>query len=208
MSENLPVYSLKDRVVRAAMDHAAVHGWAGLGFNDLSTASGCSLAELNALFEDKVDILCAYGRMVDRAVMDSVGAADMTMPERDRLFDVLMERFDVLNRDRTALQSVLSSLCLEPHQAVIGLPHLGRSMMWMLECAGIDVTGPRGAVKVLGVVGVYLYTLKTWRGDDSADLSKTMAALDKALGKAESAAGIVNRFVPDNFSGQGGRGQA
>ena len=104
------------------------------------------------------------------------------------LFEILMERFDVLNADRPAVLSILKTVMRDPKQAVIGLPHLGRSMAWMLEAAGIETTGVRGAVRVAGLTGVYLYTVKSWMGDDSADLSKTMAALDRALSRAQQCA--------------------
>lgn len=186
---------LKARAVRAALDLAAKSGWGGVGMQDIAAQCKCTLAELHDVFEDRGDILTAYGRSVDRRVLDSVGKPDMTQSDRDRLFDVMMERFDVLGADRAALQSILKSFCTDPKQAVIGLPHLGKSMVWMLEGAGIDANGAKGAVKALGLLGVYLYTLKAWMDDDSEDLSKTMAALDRALGRAEQWGGVVlNRF--------------
>ena len=62
---------------------------------------------------------------------------------------------------------------------------LCRSMSWMLEAAGMDTGGARGAMRVAGLSGVYLKTLKVWKKDDSPDLSKTMAALDKDLNRLE-----------------------
>ena len=64
-------------------------------------------------------------------------------------------------------------------------------MIWMLEAAGIPANGPRGAVIALGLAGIYLYTLRIWVGDNSPDMGKTMAALDRALDRAE---GLCNRF--------------
>lgn len=190
--ETLP---LKERAVRAALDLAAVTGWGAVSMQDIAAKCKCTLGELHDVFEERGDILTAYGRSVDRRVMDGVGKPDMSQSERDRLFDVMMERFDVLGEDREALKSVLQSFSTDPKQAIIGLPHLGKSMVWMLECAGIEANGAKGAVKALGLLGVYLYTLKAWMDDDSEDLSKTMAALDRALGRAEQLGGMVlNRF--------------
>jgi hypothetical protein len=41
---------------------------------------------------------------------------------------------------------------------------------------------------VKGLVAVWLWTMRTWRGDETEDLSATMAALDSALRRAERAA--------------------
>ena len=180
-SKTLP---LKDRVVRAALDIAAADGWGAVTFQGVAKKCRCSIADLNDIFEDRTDILAAYGRHLDRAVLDRF-TVDRDAPERDRLFEILMERFDILNDDRAAIQSVVKSFCTDPKTAIISLPHLGRSMVWMLEGAGIDANGPRGSIAALGLMGVYLYALKTWMDDDSDDMGKTMAALDRALGRAE-----------------------
>ncbi|HEY8190166.1 MAG TPA: TetR family transcriptional regulator, partial [Micavibrio sp.] len=176
-----PAISLKDRAVQAALDLAAEKGWAHAAMQDIADASQCSLAELHDVFDARFDILAAYGRLIDRRVLESAGAPDRDAPERDRLFDVMMERFDILNENREAVTSILESFRRDPKQAVISLPHLGQSMAWMLEAAGIEVNGPRGALTVAGLTGVYLYALRAWLEDDSRDMGKTMAALDKAL---------------------------
>ncbi len=59
----------------------------------------------------------------------------------------------------------------------------------MLEAAGIDTGGYKGAIKIAGLTALYLKTLKTWREDDSEDMAKTMAELDKNLERSEQWAG-------------------
>lgn len=189
-SPKKPALPLKERAVRAALDLAAQKGWAHVSMQDIAGTAHCTLAELYDVFEDRHDILAAYGRQLDRRVMESV-TVDGDAPERDRLFDVLMERFDILNEDRKAVVAILQSFCTAPKDALISLPHLGRSMVRMLEAAAIDPNGPRGTATALGLAGVYLYTLKAWMDDESADMAKTMAALDRALGRAEQAAGFL-----------------
>lgn len=61
-------------------------------------------------------------------------------------------------------------------------------MRWMLDAVGVGTHGLRGELRVRGLVAVWLWTVRTWQRDDSADLSTTMAALDSALHRAESAA--------------------
>ncbi len=179
---------LKERAVKAALDLSSRMGWDMLTLTDIAKESHASLAELSSVFDDKGDILNAYGRMLDKKTLERFGEADPSMPERDRLFDIIMERFDILNEDRAAIVSVLKSFTTDPKQAIISLPHLGRSMAWMLEAAGMDTNGMRGAIKIAGMTGVYLYALRAWMDDDSTDLAKTMAALDRGLSRAEQAA--------------------
>jgi hypothetical protein len=61
-------------------------------------------------------------------------------------------------------------------------------MRWMLEAAGVSTAGLRGALRVRGLMAVWLWALRAWERDESADLSGTMAALDTALRRAETAA--------------------
>ncbi len=65
------------------------------------------------------------------------------------------------------------------------LPYLCRSMGWMLDAAGIETGGVKGTLKVAALTAIYLKTLYVWHRDDSADMAKTMATLDSALGHAE-----------------------
>lgn len=186
--QKLKARPVKERVVDAALSIAATMPWEMISLSDIADEADATLAELSDYFDDKSDILVAYGRRIDRQVLDSVGTASPDENSRDRLFEILMERFDVIGEDREAFVSILKSFKVDPKQAVISLPHLGRSMSWTLEAAGMDTTGIKGAIRVAGLTGIYINVLRTWIEDDSADLSKTMAALDRNLGRAEQAA--------------------
>ncbi|MGB4106365.1 MAG: TetR family transcriptional regulator [Alphaproteobacteria bacterium] len=177
----------KVKLIESAMNIAAKQGWGHLTLAALASANKMTLAELHEYFEDKQDILTALGRMIDRQVL-AAGEGDEDSSPRDRLFDLLMERYEALNAYRPGLVSVLESFKFDPKQAVIGLPHLCKSMNWMLEAAGQDSNGWGGALRLAGLTGLYIKNLKVWAGDDSADLAKVMASLDKDLGRAESLA--------------------
>lgn len=175
---------LKDRAVKAGLAIAAREGWNGVTFRSIAEETGAGLADLHDVFDDRFDLLSAYGRMVDRRMLEHMGKEHGGSP-RDRLFDLVMERFDILNEDREGLVAVLHGLKTDPKQLVLSLPHLGRSMSWILEAAGISTFGWQGAVRIAGMTGLYLKTLHCWMDDESEDMSATMAALDKNLERAE-----------------------
>jgi len=182
----------KDSIVDAALALAARTPWENVTLADIAKKAKCSLSALAGVFEDKADIMAAYGRRVDQETLASSATGDDESP-RDRLFAVLMDRFDVLNRDRAAVLSILGSFKSDPAQAAITLPHLARSMAWMLEGAGIPAKGWRGAAYVAGLSALYLFVLRTWVEDEGGDLPKTMAALDSALNRAETLVGFIHR---------------
>ena len=64
----------------------------------------------------------------------------------------------------------------------------------MLEAAGISASGPFGLLRTKGLLAVWLAALRVWLADDSNDLSRTMAALDRYLRRAERLAIEFRRF--------------
>ncbi len=181
----------KEDLSKIAIDLAGDLGWEHIRFQDIADEAGISLSDLSHHFDDKICILCAYGKYIDGRTLAEVGEQGHDAPARERLFDILMTRFDVLNEQRDGVLSVLHSFKTDPKQAVISLPYLGRSMTWMLESAGLDTNGIKGALRVMGLKVIYLKALKDWMKDDGDDMPKTMASLDKSLGTAE---GLVERF--------------
>lgn len=178
---------ISEIIVMAALALAAERGWEYITLRDIAEQSGLKLAGLYDVVEDKHDVLVLFGRMIDKRVLETVGFDESSTP-RERLFDILMDRYEILNDYREGLVAILESFKHDPKQVVISMPYLCRSMSWVLESAGIETAGVKGAFKTAGLTGVYLKVLCTWQKDESADLAKTMAALDKALERSERAA--------------------
>lgn len=174
----------RQKAVTAALALAGEKPWEKVTLAEISKKAKLSFADLHEMFADKTDILAAYGRVIDQRVLENA-EANQGESCRDSLFDLMMERFDVLNENREAVCSILRSHLADPKQTVIGLPHLAQSMSWMLEAAGMSTSGLSGAVRVAGLTGIYVMALRVWKEDDSEDLSKTMAALDRYLSRAE-----------------------
>lgn len=191
MAKEKTANSIKDQAVDAALVLAQARAWNLITLSDIAIKSKIPLADFYDYFEDRSDILVMYGRRIDKQVLEAFPVFDVQENPRDRLFDILMERFDVLNENRAALLSILSSFKLDPKQAVISLPHLCRSMTWMLEASDISTSGIKGAIRVAGLTGVYLRVLKVWMRDDTPDMAGTMAALDKSLGKVDRFASLL-----------------
>src|SRR5207248_2974665 len=100
---------------------------------------------------------------------------------RDRVFDLLMRRYDALKPYREALEVLGRELPTDPPAALCLGTGLLCSIGWMLEAAGISTDGLRGIVAVKLTTAAYLATARTWVRDDSPDLAPTMAALDRRL---------------------------
>ena len=170
-------------VIDCALMLAAERGWRHTGLGDIAAASKLSLAELYGHYRSKEAILTAFVRRIDREVL-SAGPAEGESA-RDRLFDILMRRFEALRPHKKALEAILRERAADPMAILCSGLRLKRSMTWMLEAAGIESSGLLGRARAKGLALVYLATMPIWLADDSADLSRTMAALDKRLRRAE-----------------------
>lgn len=172
------------RIIDAALELAAVEGWSGLSLARIAEAAGLTLAELHATFPSKGCLLDAFIRRIDRQVLAG-GPTDAADAARDRLFEVLMRRFDALAPCKAAVAAILRDV-VDPTVGLIGLPAVARSMAWTLEAAGLSSAGLAGLIRVQGLMLVYADAVRVWLRDDTPDMAKTMAALDKGLRRAES----------------------
>ena len=58
-------------------------------------------------------------------------------------------------------------------------------MRWMGEAADLNMEGIAGLLRTKAIGWVWVSSLRTWLKDDSSDLARTMAALDRRLRWAE-----------------------
>jgi len=173
------------RVVEAALELAALQGWRDTSLEDIAGRADLTLAALRRRFPTRGHILAAFLAEIDRTVLEGGEAAE-DEPVRDRLFDVLMRRFDALAPHRKAVEAISRDLLRRPGGlARFAAGPFRRSMAAMLEAAAVPSWGPLQALQVKGLEVVYLAAFRTFLEDDSEDRGRTMAALDRALKRAE-----------------------
>ena len=189
----VPPAGERDRVIDATLALIARDGWRRLGMAAVAAEVGLPILAVYRLFPSKLAILRGFVRRIDEAAMASpVEAAEDERP-RDRVFDLLMRRFDALRRYRDAVEVLERELPADPPAALCTAGRLLHSMAWMLEAAGIATGGLRGVVAVKLTAAAYLATTRTWLRDDSPDLGPTMAALDRRLRGIEGWLGAARR---------------
>ena len=181
------------RVADAAMRLAAEQGWSRTGLLDIARAAGLSAAAFYHRYPDRADVLAAVSRTADLAVLADDQPLDPEESARDRLFDVMMRRYDALQPYREGLRVVMRDLRGEPLTALGFSRHFGRSMAWMLRAAGVEADRLGGAMLTAGLGAVQARVMRVFLDDDTADLSRTMAALDAELRRAERWAGALRR---------------
>ena len=193
----------REKIIAAFLAILEDKPFAAIGFDDIAQRSGLSLAQVRGEFASTFAVLAAYVTATDRAVL-AQDMHDMSEePARERLFDVLMRRLEVLAEQRNAVRSLLRSARSNPPLA-LALNRLAvRSQQWMLTAAGINASGPQGMIRAQGLALLFASVLRTWVDDDDPGQARTMVALDRALARGQRAVGVLNDLcsIPSRLRG-------
>jgi AcrR family transcriptional regulator len=186
----------RERIIEAFRALAAERPFSEIGLTDIAARAGLTLGRVRAEFNSVISILAAHMEEIDRQVLDGTDDADMAEETpREKLFDVLMRRFETLAPHKAAIRSIVRAARCNPP---LGLALNGltvRSMQWMLEAAGISTSGLRGGIRAQGLACIYADVLRTWLDDDDPGLARTMAALDRGLARGQRWSNCLDDLV-------------
>jgi AcrR family transcriptional regulator len=185
-----------DAALDAFLAQIGEKGFAEVTLRDVAAAADAGLADLYRRYPDKVALTAAFLARIDKAVL--AGTPRQVDPEetaRDRLFDVMMRRYDALKPHRPALQAIRRATSRDPLLALALAPALRRSMAAMLEAASLSSEGLSGALRQNGLLAIHYTVSQVFDRDETMDLSKTMAALDSRLKTAERWAQLFERVT-------------
>jgi AcrR family transcriptional regulator len=175
------------KILEAALALIAEKGLGKARLSDLAKQVKIPLPELYKTYPSVNAIVKAYINQIDDEMLKNVAASSGS--KRDMYFDMVMSRMDSLQVYRPGMVRWLRDVIKQPSLWATTFKRWEQSLSLMLDVAK---DSPLYPVKKLGLAGIYLITLRTWIDDETADMSKTMATLDDALGRAES---IGERFM-------------
>ena len=138
------------------------------------------ILQVYRLFPSRTAILCGLFRRIDEAVLAAPVEAAADERPRDRVFDLLMRRFDALQPYRGALYALRRDHPATRHRA------RGGRRAALLDTADARSGGDRlprhrRDIVVKLTAAVYVSVTRIWARDESPDLAPTMAALDRRL---------------------------
>lgn len=176
------------QVRQATFDLIAEKGYGKTRLSDLADRFKVKLTDFHATYPSVDAIIHDFLNDVDNTMLSTVNPKSASN-KREIYFDMMMARMDALQEHRDGVVRWLKEIAKQPQLWVGILKRWQSSLTLMLDIAKDSPVYP---VKKIGLAGVYAVTLKTWVEDDTADMAKTMATLDKALGKAEN---IAEKFL-------------
>ncbi len=178
--------SPRDQVVKALMILASEESWAAITLPMIAAKAGITLAELREITPSKGAILGSFARMIDRQVLEGIGADMADEPIRDRLLDIMLRRFDALSPYKAAIRAISRDMPRDP-LSLLALNGVAlNSWRYMLAAADIDTEDHLGGARVQGAALVFARALPTWLEEEDQGLTKTMARLDKELKRGET----------------------
>lgn len=175
---------MSEAILDAWMTVIARDGWTMARIDAVAMTAGTSTAAVAAVYPDRWSALTGYGMSLDRAALAEAGS-DAGASVRDRMFTLLMERFDAAQPRRDAAIELASAARRDPGLAAFMLLVLPRSIARLADAAGVTTGGFAGPLRVQALTLLYLAVARVWLSDTSADLSATMKDLDTRLAQAE-----------------------
>lgn len=178
--------------IKAAFKLAETGKWGDLTLAQIAEKAGLTLKDFHGV-ADKDDLSARVETVFDAGMSDEPVDTDETA--RTRLFDVIMLRFEAMEDVRDGAMSYLRWRDRSIDGLALRLKARAQTAKWALACAGLDGSSsiPRG-VQIAALGWAISQAERAWRQETSADLSRTMAALDAELIKIEErAAWIKNR---------------
>jgi len=175
-----------EKGVRTALKLAETEKWGSLTLAKIAEAADLSLQDFHGK-ADKDDLSAAVEKLFDAGM--SEGSFDEDETARTRIFDVIMMRFETMEEQRDGAMSYLRWRDRSVDGLALRLSARAATAKWALTCSGLDGASriPRG-VQITALGWAIAQAERAWRQETSADLSRTMAALDAELIKIEERA--------------------
>ncbi|MBO6757436.1 MAG: TetR/AcrR family transcriptional regulator [Roseibium sp.] len=170
------------------------HAYGDVTPTRLARAAGVKLSVVRECYPSKKALVEAFANRVDVAVLDEQADDMHDQPARDRLFDVLMTRIDHLAAHKNAVRALMDAVREDPALALDFNPIAVRSQRWMLEAAGIELTGFKAQVVAQGLALAFARVLETWLDETDEGMPRTMARLDKELDRGEDWVRTLDRL--------------
>jgi len=177
--------------VEAALALAETRKWSDLTLAEIAAEAGLSLQDFHTR-ADKDDLTAGVERSFDAGM--SEGSVEDDETARTRLFDVIMMRFEAMERVRDGTMSYLRWRDGSIDGLALRLKARSATAKWALACAGLDGASgvPRG-LQIAALGWAIAQAERAWREETSEDLGRTMAALDAELIKIEERATWIKR---------------
>ena len=211
------------QLIEAVLNHIPFDGWSEASLKMAAADCGVSEAELTTLFPAGIaDAIAAYGAWADEkmkaAFLDRYEAELPVMPVHIKIRTLILIRLEQAAPHKEVVRRTMAVLA-RPQHAKLAAKLLYDTVDVMWRTAGDTSTDYNFYTKRATLSAVYSATLLAFLADNSADMAKTEAFLDRRLadiaripklakpakGMADMAGRMAMRFASTVMSGRRAR---
>jgi hypothetical protein len=187
----------ENKYIKKGFDLINDIGWEKFSLEKLSTKEKIPINDLKVFFKCKNSIVDKFSRMIDKKIESKLRIDDFKdSSKKDILFELIMMRFDEMEGYKGSLVKILDVSKNKPLLISIITKNVMNTMDFFLELSNSYNNYAFDFLKKNFLFFIYSITFKTWLSDETKDLSKTMAELDKLLSTAENFQQKVSSFLP------------
>ena len=176
---------IPNHVIEAILNHIPFDGWSKASLDMAAADCGLSEAEMHNLFPAGiVDAMAAYSHYADQKMITAFhgqDAADIdVMPIHIKIRSLILIRLEQAAPYKEVVRRTLAALA-RPQHAKLASQLLYKTVDEMWRAAGDTSTDYNFYTKRATLSAVYGATLLAFLSDNSADMKKTEAFLDRRL---------------------------
>ena len=172
-------------------------GWEEFSIEKLSIREKIPINELKIYFKCKYSIVDRFSKLIDKNIESKLRIQDFeNSSKKDILFELMMMRFDEMDEFKSSLAKILDASKNKPLLISIITKNVMNTMDFFLELSNSYNNYAFDFLKKNFLFLIYSITFKTWLSDNTEELSKTMAELDRLLSAAENFQQKVSSFLP------------
>ena len=169
-------------ILNAALMHVPFDGWSDAALAAGAADAGVEQHLVSVLFpRGAIDAIALHSRLADTEMV----AAFHALPEAPQKIHLAIRalvllRLELANQNKDAVRRALTMLALPAH-AKLSAELLYETVDAMWRAAGNTDTGFSFYTRRATLAAVYSATLLAWLADNSGDMGKTVAFLDRRL---------------------------
>ncbi|KZK99252.1 MULTISPECIES: hypothetical protein [unclassified Pseudovibrio] len=189
----MPTEKTHQKVIASFIELLETHRIEEITYTAIADNAGVKIEVVRACCNGKLDLLAAFMQDIDQKVLKERDPDLMDETRRDRLFDVLMCRLDIMEPHREAIRNLRKTVVKDPALAMHMHKLVTRSMKWMLVAAGIEEFGLRSVGMSNALALGFERLVRVWLEDDAPGHPKVMVAVDDMLANGEKWVGRACR---------------
>ena len=137
------------------------------------------------IIKNKNDLLININHYFDDVLKNKVKKIEKSS-NSDMLFEIIMMRFDLLNKYRLSILKIYYFYKKNPKNFLLILPSFINSFRMMAKSSNLEIRSIIGNFKAISIMIIYFSTFLTWVKDNSSSLEKTMTVLNSNIEKLNS----------------------